>query len=767
MMRLLIALYSVIFLLMPVIATGQETDTSTNIADFERVRILAILEDEENTLRQADTARLEEIIDELKSLNALYRQIILSQGIAGTTPMVLREFYAHLSTITNRSTDLANTLEDLQGEIEIRLESLSNATQKLTPDDIGVLSPEVAKNYNTYLVKLKELQKALQVQTVQIENELAFAEKIEKKSSTLLKRMEEELPSRWESYFLAGKAPSFSKEFWLRSFSLNHWLSLRIPIWKKRLLTAADDPADKIFYLLTLFVLFSAVGLFIAKHLFLTEAQLPQRPYFIAASAVISSGASIMLTKYYFYPQVTGLIAILGVSIYSFGSMWAAHILRRTFSDYIHPSRTPLTWLFAIGGFTLVAGMPEQMIIPVWLALVLVVTVIMKRRMIPFARKLKKTIWFWALAATVIAAILGYGRLAVLGGMIIFSVYYVYTIGMAGTCLAKYGISHLPDTGIYPFLRALMLGVLSPVIWAISFALAVWWLYDFFGAGVFKATNSFTFSWQGFSLHLISVITVIALFFITRTGIAVVDTYLQRTGKKWPRNKRGTIHSLQSISSYTFWALFALFSLGILGVNLTSITVIAGGLSVGIGFGMQAIFNNFISGLILLFGRSIQQGDIIQIGETWCTVKKINIRTTVVETFENAAIIIPNSELIATQVTNWTKDSSVLRKSLILGVAYGSDTRLVEKTLLEIAKAHPRVLTVPEPWVEFSNFGNSSLEFVMRVWIDDIDYTLRTMSDLRFSVETEFKKLNIEIAFPQMDLHIRSAEGLTPTEAPS
>jgi small-conductance mechanosensitive channel len=181
---------------------------------------------------------------------------------------------------------------------------------------------------------------------------------------------------------------------------------------------------------------------------------------------------------------------------------------------------------------------------------------------------------------------------------------------------------------------------------------------------------------------------------------------------------------------------------------------------VGIGFGMQTIFNNFVSGLILLFGRSIQQEDIIQVGELWSTVKKINIRTTVVETFENATIIIPNSDLISNQVTNWTKDNPTLRRDLAIGVAYGSDTELVKKTLLEIANAHPHVLKTPSAWVLFNDFGASSLDFILRVWIDDIDYSLRTISELRFEIDKEFRKHNIEIAFPQMDLHIRSAEGL-------
>ena len=747
-------------LVFPVLAVGQDENTSAKSVDTGRLNVLAILEDEETSLRKAGDIKLNEIMEELQFLNSGYRQIILSLGIASTTPMVLCEFYAHLSSINEKSSDLFDALNVLKKQVQTRLDGLENASGNLSSKDEAPLSSEDDWNYQKYIVRLNALQSTLKKQSVRIKIELDFAERLEKKSMTLLTRMEKEIPSKWENYFLVGKSPPFSSEFWTSGFSPTHWFSLRLPVWLGRLSAASKDYSSKILFFSSVFLLLSGLGVFFGKSIFLRNEHKSDMPKFIAASVVVSIGASIMLTKHHFFPHVTGMVAILGVSIYSFGSMWAGDIIRRTFSDYDNPSRIPLTWLFAVGGLLLVTGLPEQLVIFVWVLLVVVIVAVMKRRLSAHSLRIKKTIWLWGLIASVLMALFGFGRLAVLTGMLIYTGYYVYTIGMAGTCLAGYGISRLPDTGVYAFVRALLMGVLSPLIWAVSAALAGSWLYDFFGAGVFKATSDFKFGWKGFSLQLFNVVMVVALFFLTRAAIAVVKTYINREGKKWPRSKRGTIHSLETISAYTFWALFALLTMGFLGVNLTSFTVIAGGLSVGIGFGMQAIFNNFISGLILLFGRSIQQEDIIQVGQLWCTVKKINIRTTVVESFENASIIIPNSDLIATQVTNWTKDDPTLRRDILVGVAYGSDTKLVEKTLMKIAVDHPRVLSKPDPRVLFNDFGASSLDFILRVWIDDIDFTLKTMSDLRYEIDEAFRELNIEIAFPQMDLHVRSAEGL-------
>ncbi len=759
MKRFVIALYLFSLLLIPLSASAQSVEEQSSIVDTERLKVLAILEDEENALRKAGAEQLDKIRADLFANHSSYQQIILSQGISGSTPMGLRELYAHLATLNNKLTNLTDSLKNLQRQVEARIESLNSASGDLNTKDLNKLSPVVG-DFEGYLGRLEKLQRALKKQLTRIKRELSSAEKLEKRTSTLLTRMEQELPTKWQNYFLAAKNPPFSKNFWQSSFSPTNWFSLRFPVWQGRLANAVDGWGSKAFFFIIIFSVITALGLFIGKRIFLEQKDKIEMRKLGTSWGVVSIGISILLTEHHFFPQTTGVISIFGASIYSFGAMWAGNIVRRTYSEYSKPSRTPLTWLFAGGGLILVVGMPEQLAIPLWIIIATIIINVMKRRFLSFSGGLSRHPWFWGLMLSIIIAVMGYGRLAVFGGMLLFTGYYTYTIGMAGTCLAVYGISRLPETGLYPFIRALVMGVLSPLIWTGALGLAGLWLYDFFGAGVFKATAGFTLGWQGFSLQLFNVVMVFALFFLTRAAIAVIHTYIKRTGNGWPRAKRGTMHSLQTITSYSLWALFGILAMSVLGVNLTSLTVIAGGLSVGIGFGMQTIFNNFVSGLILLFGRSIQQEDIIQVGELWSTVKKINIRTTVVETFENATIIIPNSDLISNQVTNWTKDNPILRRDLAIGVAYGSDTELVKKTLLEIANAHPHVLKTPSAWVLFNDFGASSLDFILRVWIDDIDYSLRTISELRFEIDKEFRKHNIEIAFPQMDLHIRSAEGL-------
>jgi small-conductance mechanosensitive channel len=189
------------------------------------------------------------------------------------------------------------------------------------------------------------------------------------------------------------------------------------------------------------------------------------------------------------------------------------------------------------------------------------------------------------------------------------------------------------------------------------------------------------------------------------------------------------------------------------GLNMTSITVAFGALGIGLGFGLQNIFNNFISGVILLFERPIQVGDDVEVNGIWATVKKINVRSTIVQTYDNAALIIPNSDFISSQVTNWSFKDKSIRRQITVGVAYGSDIERVRDSLIEVADQTPNVFKYPKPDVLFVDFADSSLLFKLRLWTD-VDHMLKVDTAVRFGIDRLFRERNITIAFPQCDVHL-------------
>lgn len=233
----------------------------------------------------------------------------------------------------------------------------------------------------------------------------------------------------------------------------------------------------------------------------------------------------------------------------------------------------------------------------------------------------------------------------------------------------------------------------------------------------------------------------------------------------------GAREAVASLIGYTGVAIAILISLSITGVQMQNIAIIAGALSVGIGFGLQNIVNNFISGLILLFERPIRRGDWIVTGDTEGYVKAIKMRSTQIQTFDRAEVIVPNSELITAKVTNWMLRDSYGRISITVGVGYDSDVDLVHKTLHDIAKEHPMVIqqhaTLSAPKVLFKNFGDSALDFELRCFIYDIDQRVNIISEINFSIIKAFRKEKIDIPFPQRVVTVSNWQDQQQNESPN
>ncbi len=221
---------------------------------------------------------------------------------------------------------------------------------------------------------------------------------------------------------------------------------------------------------------------------------------------------------------------------------------------------------------------------------------------------------------------------------------------------------------------------------------------------------------------------------------------------------RGVRDSVKKLLHYALILVGFLLALSMAGLRLENFAVLAGALGIGIGFGLQNIINNFVSGLILLFERPIKIGDLIVMDEEWGTVKKLGLRSTIVETLDRAEIIVPNSDLISEKVTNWTLSTKIARVVVKVGVAYGSDVKKVLEILQEAAQSNKDVLESPAPSALFMEFGESSLDFELRAWIAEVDRRLIVRSDLGQFIDARFRKEGVEIPFPQRDLHFRTIE---------
>lgn len=278
---------------------------------------------------------------------------------------------------------------------------------------------------------------------------------------------------------------------------------------------------------------------------------------------------------------------------------------------------------------------------------------------------------------------------------------------------------------------------------------------------------------NGFNIGSLHIIPVRVLWAgITLALLLTFGAWIRsRLEHRWlvlTRMERGAREAMVTITGYVLLTIAVLVSLAVAGLDFSNLAIIAGALSVGIGFGLQNVVNNFVSGLILLFERPVKKGDWIQVGGTEGYVKQIRIRSTQIETFDRSDVIVPNSELISGQVTNWMLKNTRGRAKIAVGVAYGTDTEKVRDILLQLAQEHPRVIkdgSSPKPRVLFLGFGDSSLDFELRVFVYNIDERLGITSDLNFAIDKAFREAGIEIPFPQRDVHVRDWPAATAPES--
>lgn len=403
------------------------------------------------------------------------------------------------------------------------------------------------------------------------------------------------------------------------------------------------------------------------------------------------------------------------------------------------------------------------------------------RRVVPLSRSVRACLWaIWGfvvlLAVTLLANVFGYVALSrVIGrgaissltiGIILYGSARVLNIVFSLLLQVRWFQSlasvRLQGATIHRWFFRLLLA-LTVLLWALA-TLRAFTITDeaqelfnkIFRTPLEVGALSFSL-WDGVAF----IVVILGAFAISKA----IRFFLQEDVLPKVSLQRGLANAILSTIQYGVLFIGFLLAMGAAGLDLTKFTVLAGAFGVGIGFGLQNIFNNFISGLILLYERPIQLEDMVEIGGVTGTVKRIGIRSSTVRTFQGADVIVPNSNLISNQFTNWTYSDQSRRLEIKLGVAYDTDLEKVLQILTSVGNSHPKVLKEPAPIAVFRGFGDSTLDLELRLWVFHPD-ALQVESELGLAINAAMNAEKIEIPFPQRDVHVRSMPIVSVTPPP-
>lgn len=649
-----------------------------------------------------------------------------------------------------------------RSEAESLLERVNYLGDSL-PDDLH--DGRLSKEMQGYIKDIAQARLRLTAVLAQYNSALAPSLALLKKLEQVQKEISAKLPLLWKDYYLQSPVPWLSAEAWAdfgrqMRYSLQG-MTLRLPV--EMPVTAEQWGTAVLRFLLSLFfVSLLAVLLYrrwitrdsgpVSRHIFRVSL-----PWLCLGLALLGSSMSPTGEFYRLFLALGNLSIIVG-------QVFLAWDLRLLKYPEAGRSRAPFWRLMPLtfcAYALLYLPLTKPLVLVIWLALVIVALLRARRRVKESFGPLQlesgvldsDAIILWL---CLVLALLGLHIYSMILYLLFVSCSLALELCLGGMALISNINEHLPKEGARAAVSHLLVALAAPVVLVVAVLGVSLWVGTLPG-GLYLLGH---YVLEGVNVgatrfNIIQVLLIISVFYLARTAVAMGTRFLAGLPKQGLQIDATLIPPMQTAFTYAVWAVFALFALRALGMELSNLAIVAGGLSVGIGFGMQTIVNNFLSGLILIFSRTLQAGDVVEVGTTLGKVRKISVRATTVETFDNALIYVPNSEFVASRLINWTRNSRTVRREITVGVAYGSDTALVMKLMLAIANAHENVLKYPPPGVSFDDFAASSLNFTLRFWVRDFDVGLSTTSEIRLEIDRQFSEHKIEVAFPQLDVHIK------------
>lgn len=584
--------------------------------------------------------------------------------------------------------------------------------------------------------------------------------------------LQTDLPPLWRSYYLKQSVPVFEPTAWLG------WNALLEPylmsgFWNVQGYVPADAPRLVLHWLAFFLPLLWLLRLTDRRAATAARTWAEERRKLLPGVLWFMGGVSLLAALYTSSGAGLPLLLTVGWLATLWGEVrlaWPGNLFGATPETGVDDV-PPWPLLVPVpAGLTLLAlALPPLLLTLGWLGLLLLCGIWMFARLRRYggAEFPLRSAGLAGLGLVFLAAFFGWGRLSILLFMLIPGLYTALRLWRGAVAVVNR--LPLPAEGTRALSGSLLVSCIMPLVVLGVCGMFSLWILACPGTFSFVADMDATaFEAWGVRVHWADMVLLVAAFYgvytLTRTSTRLLEALIKRHANM----DKSVIPTLQAVLTCCLWTLFAFFALGLLGMDIKSLAFIGGGLSVGVGLGLQHIISNFFSGLVLIFSRIIKGGDLVEIGGVTGRVRSISVRATVVTSIvDSTVVMVPNMDMLTSKLTNWTGLNRHIRKDVPLGVAYGSDPTLVIELLKKLADKQEHILKYPEPQAFFLNFGDSTLNFTLRIWIESVEVMYATLSDLLVDINTCFNEHNIVIAFPQLDVHIKDLPPVTPAPAES
>lgn len=691
--------------------------------------------------------KTQEISLNFRSLSTIYENGSLSPNARSILTKQINELYSTLDAYYA-------PFEQAQKTVESRINQLNSIIS-----NFAVMDKQIIADLDTNAKNL--LNSYQNIETVLNKN-LPQTQKLLDDINQLAKTFEEILPKLWLDYYINATNNIFSPLVWqneIKNFT---------DVFSTTARTLRNDLPNTIEAWVLFLVRLITVCIFIGVPLYTSTKFTKKLPLAVhkAWKRILKESMPFILLgiAFYYGSWQSHTIYQIGMGISAilmcYGQIQLAFILH-TIQDSNMPQKPSIKIFVPVlfASLALLTFTPLILTLSFIWTLILLYLAYWTVKAPKSSYKIPRYIMIGFLIITIVGIIItpnGLARLSILLTLLYIclgvGLYQAFGIIHLSKVIQEYILNKKTSTFVYELVHAF----LFPILLLISLVVPFTWIFAYPG-GIYIIQNisSFDFNFGTFSVNTLQIFTILIAFYLTKSIIKVINNFIDTN---WNKDKNTSISTLTTPIKTTVlfgcWGLFVLYCLKVLGFSLTSLTVVAGGLSVGIGLGLQGFVQNIFSGFSLIFGQNIREGDVVDVAGISGVVQKVSLRATQIRTYDNAIVFVPNSEFLSATFVNWTHNGTMVRKSIPIGVAYDSDLKVVTDTVMDVVKAQPDILSYPEPSFFFMNFGASSLDFELRIWIQDLDKALGIMTRVRLAINEAFKEKGIEIPFPQSEIHV-------------